>query len=93
MSRVCDCTRQFAVLMRDTSIGEGTTLEEPRKVCVPDGQSRVWAVDRDDFERAYAQYTGRDLQNIIDQRLGTSYGQPKISTAWTWYQIGQGNPV
>jgi hypothetical protein len=70
---------------------EGSTLREP--VLLRGAECAVWAVDRDAFERAYAQYTGRDLQNIIDQRLGTSYGQPKISTAWTWYQIGQGNPV
>lgn len=50
-------------------------------------------VDRDAFEADYADWSGRDLQNILEQRLSDTYGQPKIAHAWRWYQHGKGVPL
>lgn len=50
-------------------------------------------VDRDAFEADYADWSGRDLQNIREQRLANTYGQPKIAHAWRWYQHGKGVPL
>lgn len=48
---------------------------------------------RNSFEANYADWSGRGLENVQAQRMGDTYGQPKIASAWRWYQCGKGVPL